>query len=61
VRARISAMTPEAVDVDWRQTAQFMDELIDMNTGPAVDLWWPFAGENSDAHSMSIGNDSHPL
>jgi len=54
-------MTPEAVDVDWRQTAQFMDELIDMNTGPAVDLWWPFAGENSDAHSMSIGNDSHPL
>ena len=55
VRSGVDAMPSEAVHIHGGESAKLMHELIDVDAGAAVDLRWPFASQNSNAHQMSIG------
>ena len=58
VRRGVGARPPKAVDRDGCQPPQFDGELLDVYTSAPVDIRWPFAGEESDAHWASIGSTS---
>ena len=54
---RAGPVVAEAVHVDVDQLAQLADQVLDVNTGPSVDVGREFSGQDRGMH---VGNLSSP-